>query len=341
MTRFGLKFIAFLALAITSRVIHATNDTTADELCASVDRAQSLKWGFIPLGEEQLGGSLLAKLQHAAADNSEQSASESAIAALSPSTSNPRKYPFEPFSWIDLDLAVKDQGDTTSCMSQSLTTLLEAYFKRRGLASNEWSGFDLYYCKLKLFKSWIPLTLKTAVNKRIASADCTSSQQMANQLREVCPERRTCDEPTAIIRQIKQFEPKGNTAHIIKMLRQYGPLMGIVIWTEAISDYSVAAGRDYVESHRRIFRKKEWKTPDACKLDTLKRKVGELLNGHAVTIVGYDYDEVTGELFWIILNSHSKYHGFDGYLYVAEKELGLIDMPMTYLEEAQLGAPLS
>jgi hypothetical protein len=311
--------------------------SSSKDVCGSMNVGDVPNWEPIPLEDSDINKAIKEQIQEEEkmkAASAKEPSSHTESRSRSPS---PSKYPFKPFNYLDLNLAIKNQMETSSCLSQSLSTLLEAYMKRHSLAQNEWSGFDLYFCKLKLLKTWVTLTVKSATNARIASAECPSSKGLSKyQLSGYCDKREQCTEKSALIKKLTDFEPKGNTAEVIDKLKKYGPLLAGVRWNAAIAQYNHEASiPDCVTDMKKVFY-----TKDYARTKGLSNKVKEALMGHAVTIVGFDYD-TDGSLYWIVQNSHGKDAGFKGYLYLGEKELSLTQFPMAYLEEAELGSPLT
>jgi len=53
---------------------------------------------------------------------------------------------------------------------------------------------------------------------------------------------------------------------------------------------------------------------------------GEAVGGHAIKILGWGHDEVTGDLFWICQNQWGKDWGESGFVNIKAGQLGLDSM---------------
>jgi hypothetical protein len=246
--------------------------------------------------------------------------------------------------WRHIGLTVKDQETTQSCISQAISTVLEAYFKRSPEYSYlfqqgqniEWSGYDIYYCKLNQFtRRMFRLALQSLKNKRIASARCPHVQRMMFKQAASCANRRECQDFSAVIEEYGGIS-NTTTLNILQALHRHGPLGILHTWGKEIISYSEYI-QHYQHTRHPVFYKQDWAADAAnIKVDL----VTKLVNWHATVLVGYGY-RPDGRLFWIIQNSHGTHTGYYGYLYVGEHELNFMDYDVWYISKARFDNPLA
>jgi hypothetical protein len=229
--------------------------------------------------------------------------------------------PLEPFDWRDrFSLKVKNQHLTSSCVSQAITTVLEAYFKRTQQHDGSWSALDLYYCGLNPEVRLLPgaafAALKSDVTHFLKSSECPHVKSLHFLMKAACSLRGLCKAPSAKIQNYHQIRG-ASTDFIKKEIVKHGPLVGTINWTTAIEAF-LKFGKEAA------YREKDWEqyiTPDS--------------GWHAVTVLGWNFDSQEN-LYWIIQNSYGKNLGDNGVFHLYEKEAELLQNDFFSITKATL-----
>jgi hypothetical protein len=258
----------------------------------------------------------------------------------------------------NLGLKLKHQGNTLSCISQSIATLVEAYFALHPTTNRpihqsvygddddeqapliSWSGFDIYYCHLnELNRRFYRTALRALKGKRIASDRCPHSQVMAVELKGQCQDRGECSfQESANIEEFGELKDL-TTQSVMAALKANGPL-GILHHV----DKELMAYLHHIPRHGSpnpanniIFYQKDYAQFASRVTVPL---VNKFVRWHAMVLVGYGF-QADARLFWIFQNSHGKRMGYNGYIYAGEHELNFMNYSAWYIKKASKDLPLS
>jgi hypothetical protein len=247
--------------------------------------------------------------------------------------------------WRPLGLVVKDQADSQSCISQSTSTLIEAYFKLNNIKEfqgvsvpDSWSGFDIYYCHLmEPIRRMYRLVLQKLKGTRVASDKCAHAMEMNQVQTATCSNRRACTDPTAVIEDFGSIS-SATTKKVIEALNNHGPLGVLHSWGRSVSAYLHYVKRTPLsKENNMVFYKKDW---EKFKDNFQSSFINKIVRWHATVLVGYGFQK-NGKLFWIIHNSYGLDPGLRGHLYVGEEELDFKKNNLWYISKASIQAPLS
>jgi hypothetical protein len=243
----------------------------------------------------------------------------------------------------ELGLTIKHQGYSYSCVSHSISTLLEAYFKRNRpldyAAHTSWSSFDIHFCKQNHFTMIsYQLALAAIKGKRIAADSCSHAKAMQLTLTSQCSERYVCPEDTAVVDDYGHID-HATTQSIIEALYSYGPLGILSNWGKEVATYTHFLSKNGPANadSNVIFYKQDWTT--AAELYARPSWTSRIARWHAMVLVGYGY-RPNGELFWIILNSYGRGMGHEGFIFCGEHELNFASHKIWYVKKAHIDAPL-
>jgi C1A family cysteine protease len=238
------------------------------------------------------------------------------------------------FDWRkkNVELKIKDQRSSGSCISHAVTSAIEAYFQINQGKKTSWSALDLYYCVAeKDTRHFTQDVFEQLSKKGVKSSDCLFTKSLPVLKRRACVSRNTCEKPTAIL--TKYTRSQQNKFDIMHRIKNTGPVVMSMQWSAQVSEYV-----------KQYSSRKGWKKPKVFKSEDYADISSDRTSAdsddddddslHAILVLGYGFDN--GKLYWIVQNSHGEDSGEKGIMYIAEGELEMTRHPTTSIEEVQL-----